>query len=218
MRKEQVIKETYEYIKKIFSSDVSGHDFWHIYRVWNTAKHIAKTEKVDSFVVQMAALLHDLGDYKLEKDHKDRQKEKVSAYLGKIGVLKKDKENILDIVLNMSFSKNVTRRQKLSKEGKIVQDADRLDAMGAIGIARAFVYAGVKGVPMYNPNEKIKFFKSSMHYRRSSGSGVGHFYEKLLKLKKYINTRAGKKMAENRHKFMQDYLKHFFIEWKGEGK
>lgn len=211
----RIIKQTYIYIRNLFLHEASGHDWWHIYRTLELARRIGKIERANMFIVEMAVLLHDLGDYKLERDYKDRQREKVEIWLKRMRVLNSDQEKILNIVENISFNKNIKSRRKLSLEGKVAQDADRLDAMGAIGIARTFVYTGAKGKPMYNPHLKIKFYKSTKDYQQRHSTGIQHFYEKLLLLKDCINTRTAMKMAVCRHKFIEQYLKEFFMEWKG---
>ncbi|MCL5666340.1 MAG: HD domain-containing protein [Patescibacteria group bacterium] len=216
MTKLQKIKQTAEYIRKLSINENSGHDWWHIYRTWQLAKQIGKAEKADMFVAEMAVLLHDLGDYKLEPNHKDRTAEKVKKWLDKMDVFGSDKEKILHIVTHMSYNKNVLKTQELSLEGKIAQDADRLDAIGAMGIARCFIYTGANGAVMYDPGMKPRSFKSSEDYQQRHSIGVQHFYEKLLLLKDLMNTKTAKKIALRRHKFMEQYLKQFFAEWVGK--
>jgi len=216
MNKQLLIKKTEQFIKKEFSLEGSGHDWWHIFRVWQIAKRIAKTEKADLFVVEMAALLHDLGDYKLEPDRKDRQAEKVGKWLTQMKVKIQDTDHILHIITHMSYSKNVVSQQELSLEGKVVQDADRLDAIGAIGIARNFVYDGYHGIQMYIPDLKPNTFKSNDDYKQREGVGINHFYEKLLLLKDKMNTKTAKKLASQRHKYMEKFLEEFYAEWEGE--
>ncbi len=213
--KPQIIKKTAVYIKHTFGGEASGHDWWHIYRVWQTARKIAKSERADGFVVELAALLHDLGDYKLEPDRKDRQAEKTGAWLKKAGVSRTDTDHVLHIVTHMSFSKNVMNTQKLSLEGRIVQDADRLDAIGAIGVMRTFVYAGANDILPYVPGIKPRTFKTESAFRIHEASAVNHFYEKLLLLKNKMNTKTARKMAIRRHKYMEHFLKEFYSEWEG---
>jgi len=196
MNRGKVIAQTEKYIHSLFKNEASGHDWWHIYRVWNMVKRIAKQEHANSFIVEMAALLHDLGDYKLESDRKDRQKEKVEACLQKVEVSWEDGNNILDIISQMSFSKNFQQHQKLSLEGRVVQDADRLDALGAMGIMRTFLYAGAHGIVGYDPSVKVRKHTSVKSYKTHEASALNHFYEKLLLLKKSMNTKTGKKLAE----------------------
>jgi uncharacterized protein len=216
MGEKEILKKTEKFIREKFSKDRGGHDWWHLQRVLNLAKRMAELEKADIFVVKMSSLLHDLGDYKLEPDGKDRQKEKVSAWLKNVGVSNKDAEAILDIVINLSFSKNITQKRKLSLEGQIVQDADRLDALGAMGISRVFAYAGLKQNPIYNPAVKPKNPKAlSKVYKKSQSTAINHFYEKLLLVKDKMNTSAGKRLALQRHEFLELYLKEFFAEWEG---
>jgi len=218
MTKRQIIKKTAEYIKRGFSGETSGHDWWHILRAWQLAKKIGKAERADMFVVEMAVLLHDLGDYKLEPDRKDRQEEKICAWLGRMGVAEKDKAHIVYVVTHISFSKNVISTQELSLEGKVVQDADRLDAIGAIGITRAMVYTGFRNMPFYIPGAKPRTFRSAKDYQVRHTVGIQHFYEKLLLLKDKMNTKTAKKMAARRHRFMENYLSEFSRSGKGRGR
>jgi uncharacterized protein len=180
MEKQEIINKTAKFIKNKFTDDSSGHDWWHIYRCWQTASNIAKKEKADRFIVAMAVLLHDLGDYKLEPDKKGRQKEKIGAWLKKMKVSSADSTHILHIITHMSFSKNIFRKQSLSIEGKIVQDADRLDAIGAMGIMRVFLFVGSHNIPGYDPERKITSYKNVRQYQKHAASAINHFYEKLL--------------------------------------
>lgn len=216
MIKSQIIKKTADYLKKSFSNEATGHDWWHIKRVWQMARQIGKMEQADMFVVEMAALLHDLGDYKAEPDRKDRQEEKIGAWLDKMKVCDPDRRLILHIILHMSYSKNLFEHHDLSLEGQIVQDADRLDAMGAIGIVRTFVYASAHHISPYIPGVKPRVFRSIKHYKHHEVSAINHFYEKLLLLKKCMNTKAAKKLAAARHEYMEKFLREFFKEWKGK--
>ena len=214
MSKKQIVKSTIYFVKKQLEGDPTGHDWWHISRVVTAAKKIAKGEKgVDLFIIEMAALLHDVGDYKTQEGGRDRQEELISKFLKKQNVPPTMIEAILEIILNMSFSKNVTGKKSLSREGQIVQDADRLDSLGAIGIARAFSYGGKKGRVMYDPSQKPKKYTSTRAYRTTNTHTINHFYEKLLHITGLMNTRTGKKMAQRRHKFLEKYLEEFYKEW-----
>lgn len=216
MTKRDILNKTHDFIYKTFKHDKTGHDWYHLERVWKIATRIAREEKADLFIVQMAALLHDVGDYKLEPDRKDRQEEKVSAWLKKVVVPEKQAGKILHIVTHMSFSKNFLHKQELSIEGKIVQDADRIDAMGAIGIMRSFVYAGAHGIPPYIPGIAPRIHATIKSYKTHEASSLNHFYEKLLVLKNHMNTRTAKKMAIERHNVMLKYLDNFLKEWDGK--
>lgn len=215
MTKSEILIKTRVHVQKMFKDDSTGHDWYHLERVWKLATWIAREEKADIFVVQMAALLHDLGDYKLEPDRKDRQAEKVGAWLRKVRTPPADTERILDIITRMSFSKNLFEKQELSLEGKIVQDADRIDAMGAIGIMRTFVYAGAHKIPPYVPGVKPRTHTTLKGYKTHEDSSLNHFYEKLLLLKDQMNTKAAKKIASHRHVVMLKFLDEFLGEWDG---
>lgn len=217
MNKKLIIKETISFVQKVHMDDPTGHDWWHISRVLKTARHIAKEEKdADLFKIELAALLHDVGDYKTQKDGKDRQKKLITNYLFSQHITKEVIEQVLEIILSMSYSKNILKMKKLSKEGQIVQDADRLDSLGAIGIARAFAYGGKKGRVIYDPNRKPQKHTSTSSYRKDDGHTINHFYEKILLVKDLMNTKEGKKMAIKRHAFILKFLQEFYNEWNGK--
>jgi uncharacterized protein len=192
----------------------SGHDWWHVYRVWQTAKDISKKEKSDSFIVELAALLHDIADWKFHNGDETVGPKIAGKWLTSQGLNSESVKTVQEIIEDVSFKGAGVKKKIRSKEGKIVQDADRLDAMGAIGIARCFAYGGFKHYGIYNPEIKPKIHKTAEEYRRSKSSSINHFYEKLLLLRNLMNTRTAKKMAEKRHKFMKNYLNEFFKEWK----
>ncbi len=179
----------------------SGHDKWHIERVRKLALFIAEREKANLFIVELAAILHDVIDEKLAVGIKMKIPE-VRKLLIKQNVEKNEIDTVLTIIDRISFRKNINSSE-LSFEGQIVQDADRLDAIGAIGIARTFSFAGSRGHVIYDPEKKI------------DPDAIQHFYDKLLKLKNLMNTETAKKLAEDRHKFLEDYLKQFYFEWNG---
>lgn len=208
-----LLEKTLLFIKKRFQDDYSGHDYYHSVRVYNLATFICKKEKADLEIVQLASLLHDVDDYKLFGEN-------VGSYLNAEKFLKDNKISdkkikfICDIISSISF-KGIDTQVPESKEGKIVQDADRLDAIGAIGIARAFAYGGSKNRAMHIPYEKPRDNMNFKEYSASNGTTINHFYEKLLKLKDLMNTRTAKKIAEYRHNYMKDFLTEFFDEWDG---
>lgn len=205
-----------EYVKKKMSGEATGHDWFHVERVFKTATTIAKSEKgVDLFLVQSAALLHDLGDWKVNNSDKTEE-QIIREACRKLGLEEEYIDKILDIILNMSFSKNIGSKKALSIEGKIVQDADRLEALGAIGIARAFAYGGKKNRQLYDPDIKPAKFKSTDEYRSADSHTINHFYEKLFKLRKQLNTKKAKQIALKREKFMKAFLKEFYAEWNGK--
>lgn len=194
----------------------TGHDWFHIERVVKIAKQIAKKETgTDIFVIELAALLHDIADWKV-RDANKSEVEVLEDVTKQLMFPTNTKEKVIEIVLNMSYSKNLDGRNKLSKEGEIVQDADRLEALGAIGVARAFAYGGKKNREMYNPLIKPKSFTSTDSYRKANGTTINHFYEKLFLLKGLMNTKTAKQIANKREKFMKKFLDEFYKEWDGE--
>jgi uncharacterized protein len=219
--KNLIITKTVDYIKETLSGEGSGHDWWHVYRVWELAKHIAKEEKgSDIFVVELTALLHDIADWKFNNGDDLAGPKLAREWLGNVGVDIKDIDHICENIQFSSFKGAGTETKQLSLEGQIFQDADRLDALGAIGIARTFAYGGHAGQEIYNPEKKPTFHDNAENYKKHIQSGkvttINHFYEKLLLIKDRMNTKTGKKIAEKRHKFMKEYLDRFFKEWEGK--
>jgi uncharacterized protein len=205
MNKRQVILKTKEFVKQRMYGENSGHDWWHVYRVWKLAKKIAKEEKANTFVVELAALLHDLEDHKFVR----KKQNLAEKFLRELKVDEETISKVSYIINNISFSKNVLKGLK-TKEAKVVQDADRIDALGAIGIARCFATGAKLNRPIYDPN--IKPNVDLKNYQGSQTS-INHFYEKLLQLEKLMNTRTGKKIAKERTRFMKQFLNKFFSEW-----
>lgn len=208
-----LLEITLQYIQQRFQNDYSGHDYYHSVRVYKLATSICKGENADLEIVQLAALLHDVDDYKV--------------FGGSVGTssnaeafLKRNKINdtkikvICEIIATISFKGTDTQIPK-SLEGKIVQDADRLDAIGAIGIARTFAYGGSKNRSMHIPNEKPREDMNGEEYSKSKGTTINHFYEKLLKLKDLMNTETAKALAESRHRYMENFLNEYLNEWEG---
>jgi len=215
MNKEIIIKKTADYAKQKLSGECSGHDFWHVYRVWKMAVYLAKKEKADLFVVQLAALLHDIADWKFNDN--DREGSILSAkFLKELKVNQEIINQVCHIIDGVSFKGDGVKNKIKSIEGMIVQDADRLDALGAIGIARTFAYGGYKQREIYNPDKKFKLHKTFSSYKKNQGSSINHFYEKLLLLKNLINTKTAKKIAQHRHKIMEGYLSEFYQEWEAK--
>lgn len=214
MKKEKQIAFTKEFVQKQLENDASGHDWWHIVRVAKTAKTIAEQEQADLFICEMSALLHDIADEKLNPSEEEGLK-KVKDWLHTIEVDDKAASEIIRIISTMSY-KGGGQPAMQTLEGKIVQDADRLDAIGAIGIARTFAYAGSKGDMMYDPSIVPREQMTKEEYRNGKSTAVNHFYEKLLNLKELMNTDYAKLMAEERHRFMEVYLQRFFKEWEGK--
>jgi uncharacterized protein len=209
----QIIENAFEYIKEIFSKDSSGHDYYHSIRVYKNAINIAQKEGGNMLLIKLAALLHDVDDRKLFNT--SERLDNARQFLTENGVEEESIEEICKIIKSVSFSGNGTKVPD-SIEGKIVQDADRLDAIGAIGIARTFAYGGHKGRPIYEPSDKPIENMTAKEYENHISNSINHFYEKLLKLKDLINTETAKSIAEKRHVYMEGYLEEFFGEWEGK--
>lgn len=216
MKKQDIILKTAEFVKATLSDAEGGHDWWHIYRVWKTAKHIAQNEKVDIYIVELGALLHDIADSKFHGGDENIGPRKAREFLQSVQVEENIIVHIENIITNISFKGGKLLQKFKSPELDVIQDADRLDALGAIGIARTFNYGGHKGRSIYNPDIKPNLSLSKEEYKHSEAPTLNHFYEKLLLLKDRMNTNEGKKMAEDRHTFMEIYLEQFYSEWEGE--
>jgi uncharacterized protein len=195
----------------------TGHDWWHVYRVWQNAIHIGKQEKVDMFVVELAALLHDIADWKFHRGDEEAGPREARAWMEKLNVQPDVVRRVCEIIKEVSFKGARVQSSPETREGMVVQDADRLDALGAIGIARAFAYGGHKGQEIYNPDIPPTLHKSFEEYKNSNGTTINHFHEKLLLLKNIMNTETAKRIAEERHKYIEGFLERFLCEWKGEG-
>ncbi|MBT3385465.1 MAG: HD domain-containing protein [Prolixibacteraceae bacterium] len=213
IQQKRVLKETETFIQKHFENEGSGHDWWHIYRVRNVALKLAKIEGGDNFIIEMAALLHDLDDWKLNGNSDISQSKK---WLEKLDIEQNQIDKILVIIEQVSFKGEGVETKAVSVEAKIVQDADRLDAIGAIGIARTFAYGGSKGRLIYHPEIKPVMHNSFATYKNNTAPTINHFYEKLLLLKDLLNTDSAKEIAEKRHRFMEDFLEQFYAEWEGK--
>lgn len=214
MKQQKQLKAMEQYAKRVLDSDTSGHDWSHIERVVNTTKTIAKVEGADLFICEAAALLHDVIDDKIVQDPVDALQE-LKKFLTSIEVVPDEIEAIESIITRMSF-KNHQENKELSLEGRVVQDADRLDAIGAIGIARVMCYSGSTGRPIHHPDMKPREQMTAEEYRNGESTAIMHFYEKLLKLKDLMNTDYGKKLAKGRHEFLEMYLEQFYAECEGE--
>lgn len=213
--KEDMVKSTAEYVQASLAGAEGGHDWWHIYRVWQNAKEIARHEQVDIFVVELAALLHDIADAKFHDGDEEAGPVKARTFLEEMKLGKDTIDHVVNIIRNISFRKSFDALSFNSPELQVVQDADRLDAMGAIGIARAFSYGGHKGRMFYDPEIKPNLNLTKEQYKTSDAPTINHFYEKLLLLRDLMNTATGKVMAEQRHRFMEQYLEQFYQEWEG---
>jgi uncharacterized protein len=210
------IEQTVYFVKQQLQNAEGGHDWWHIERVWRLAKTIAKQEKVNLQVVELAALLHDIADSKFNNGDENIGPETAAAFLKQLGVDEVTASHVINIIKNISYKGGKTQGTFSSKELDVVQDADRLDAIGAIGIARTFNYGGFKNREIYNPTIPPNLDMTKEEYKNSVAPSINHFYEKLLLLKDLMNTETGKAIAKQRHNFMQNYLEQFYKEWNGE--
>jgi len=213
--KEITIQKTIDFVKTSLSDAEGGHDWWHIYRVWKTAMHIAQDENVDLLIVELGALLHDIADSKFHDGNEEIGPQRAKIFLQSLQVEYKVIDHVVNIIENISFKGGKHLQKFRSPELDIIQDADRLDALGAVGIARTFNYGGFKGRAIYNPDIKPNLYLSKEEYKNSEAPTLNHFYEKLLLLKDRMNTETGRKMAEERHAFMLLYLDQFYKEWDG---
>jgi len=216
MNKEQIINQTVEFVKQTLANAEGGHDWWHIYRVWKTAKHLAENEKVDLFVVELGALLHDIADSKFHNGDESVGPKKAREFLLSVEVHEDVIVHVEQIISNISFKGGKEAQKFKSLELDVIQDADRMDAIGAIGIARTFNYGGHKNREIYNPEVDPNLNMTKEEYKNSTAPTINHFYEKLLLLKDRMNTKAGKVLAEQRHQFMEQYLDQFYREWEGQ--
>lgn len=216
MNKESILKITENYVKTNFNQESTGHDWWHIKRVHDLSLQINEIEKKDEFIVRMIALLHDVFD---EKFSDGDVKENLENLMKKLNIYneieEKDIKNIIHSIENLGF-KGGFNNTEISDEGKIVQDADRIDAIGAIGIARCFAYNGKKGNLIYDPDMGIVEINNQEEYRNKKRHAINHFYEKLLKIKNTINTETGKAIAIKRTEYMENFLEEFYKEWDGK--
>jgi len=213
----QLIQNTIALVKRELSDAEGGHDWFHIQRVFNTSKLLLQHEEGDSLVVQLAALLHDIADPKFHNGNEQIGPQTARDFLETQQVSHETTAHVVNIIRHMSFKNSLEQGGETftSKEMDIVQDADRLDAIGAIGIARAFNYGGFKNRELYNPKVPPNLNMTKEEYKKSKAPTINHFYEKLLLLKDGMRTPTGKKLAENRHEFMLDYLEQFYREWNG---
>jgi len=213
---DQLIAETVKFVKHTLEGAESGHDWWHIQRVWNNALQIIKTETAEQLIVELAALLHDIADSKFHNGDEEIGPKIAGDFLSSQQLPQDLILNVQQIIRNMSFKASLGNKEFHSRELDIVQDADRLDAIGAIGIARAFTYGGFKNRELYNPGILPSLNMSKEEYKNSTAPTINHFYEKLLLLKDKMNTETGKRIAAERHAFMEQYLAQFYKEWNGK--
>ena len=212
-----LIDKTKHFVKSELHNAEGGHDWFHTERVFNNALLIAKSEKVDINVVALASLLHDIADSKFHNGDETIGPKKASQFLLKNNVDSVIIEHVVKIIENMSFKNTFDGEQRFnSKELEVVQDADRLDAIGAVGIARCFNYGGFKNRALYNPEIKPNLNMTKAEYKNSDAPTINHFYEKLLLLKDRMNTKTGKRIASKRHNYMLGFLEQFYEEWNGK--
>jgi uncharacterized protein len=216
MNKNEIINNTAKYVRETLEGEASGHDWWHVYRVWKMAQNIGQKENADMFVVELAALLHDIADYKMHGGDDTVGPRVAREWLEKQGVDDGVISHVCEIIKEASFKGAKVESKINTIEGKVMQDADRLDAIGAIGIGRTFAFGGSKNREMYNPEIKPELHESFEQYKNNGSSTINHFYEKLLLLKDLMNTESGKEIAQGRHAFMEQFLKDFFNEWEGK--
>ncbi|MEK7621349.1 MAG: HD domain-containing protein [Patescibacteria group bacterium] len=216
MSHKEIVEKTVAYVQETLADAEGGHDWWHIERVWKLSKHIAKQEKVNLLVVELGALLHDIADSKFHDGDETIGPRKTRQFLDSIKVDSSTIAQVVKIVEHVSFRSGTVKNKYESPELNVVQDADRLDAIGAVGIARTFNYGGHKNREIYNPNISPNLKMTKEEYKNSTAPTINHFYEKLLLLKSMMNTKTGSKIANERHKFMEKYLEQFYKEWNGE--
>lgn len=211
----ELLNYTIDFVKTELTGAEGGHDWFHTCRVWKMARKIAEQEPSDRLVVELAALLHDIADSKFTDGDEEAGPRKAALFLRERGVSAETVDHVVNIIHNISFKGGNYQQDFHSPELDIVQDADRLDAIGAIGIARTFNYGGFKNREIYNPEVKPDENMTKEEYKKSTAPTINHFYEKLLLLKDRMNTKTGKAVAEKRHRFMEQFLEEFYGEWEG---
>ena len=211
-----ITNKTITFVKKTLANAEGGHDWFHIERVYKNSLFIAKTEPVDEFIVALGALLHDIADSKFHAGDETIGPKIAREFLFELNVDSKVIEHVVNIIENISFKGGNEAQKFKSPELDVVQDADRLDAIGAIGIARCFNYGGFKNRALYNPDIKPNLNMNKAEYKTSNAPTINHFYEKLLLLKDKMNTKTGKLIANERHVYMLNFLDQFYSEWQGE--
>ncbi|ERJ13539.1 HD domain-containing protein [Haloplasma contractile] len=213
MTQNQVIDQIRQFVKQKLDNEGTGHDWWHIERVYNLAIALAKREGADLFTVKVAALLHDIADHKFNNGNSAIGAKIAKQLLIECGCKAELAETVYTIINTMSYKGGTVSSKQETLEGKVVQDADRLDALGAIGIARTFAYGGSKGRELYNPEIKPQQYENFESYKKSNSPTLNHFYEKLLLLKDLMNTESATELAKKRTEYMKQYLQQFYSEW-----
>ncbi|WP_420571423.1 HD domain-containing protein [Kordia sp.] len=216
MEKEKIIEQTISFVQKTLEHAEGGHDWFHIERVYKNTLLIAKEESVDTFIVSLGALLHDIADAKFHNGDETVGPKVARNFLERIAVAEDVIVHVENIITNISFKGGNFDQKFTSPELAVIQDADRLDAIGAIGIARTFNYGGFKNHKLYDPAIKPNLNMTKEEYKKSTAPTINHFYEKLLLLKDKMNTKTGKQIAAKRHAYMEQFLEQFYGEWNGE--
>jgi uncharacterized protein len=209
----EIVDRTAEYVRTQMADDATGHDWWHVWRVWQTAKRLAECEGADLFVVELAALLHDVADWKLHDGDLSAGPRAARKWLQRLEVDESVIAHVCEVVGGISFKGAGVATPMATIEGQCVQDADRLDAIGAVGVARCFAFGGAKNRLIFDPEAPPELHASFEDYRKKSGPSINHFYEKLLLLKDRMQTDSGRVLAAERHQFLETYLTQFFAEW-----
>lgn len=210
-----IVAKTEAYLRETLAGDGTGHDAWHVLRVRRLALHLARHEGADPYVVELAALLHDIADWKFHDGDEEVGPRRAIEWLAALGVEPEVVEEVGAIVRDLSFKGAGVEARPLSLEGKVVQDADRLDAIGAIGIGRTFAYGGHKGRPLYDPAVPPEAHASAERYKANRSPTLNHFHEKLLLLKDRLNTATARALAERRHRYLEEFVERFLEEWEG---
>lgn len=210
---QQLVDRTAAFVRSQMEGDSSGHDWWHVWRVWQNSLFISRSENADRFVTELAALLHDIADWKFHDGDDSAGPKAARAWLSEQSIDESVIDHVCEIVATVSFKGAGVETPMATLEGKIVQDADRLEAIGAIGIARCFAFGGAKGRLMHDPEDPPELHASFEDYKKKSGPSINHFYEKLLLLKDRMNTETGRKLATQRHQVLEDFLEQFHAEW-----
>ncbi len=211
----EIIHQTEQFVQLTLAKAEGGHDWFHIQRVWRSSKFISQQEGGNLFIIELGALLHDIADSKFHDGNEEIGPQMCKSFLLEMGVETAIIEHVANIISSISFKAGKNESKFKSKELDIVQDADRLDALGAIGIARAFNYGGFKGRSLYDPSIPPNLHMSKEAYKNTNAPTINHFYEKLLLLKDLMNTKTGIDLAEERHEFMLNYLEQFYTDWNG---
>ncbi len=211
-----LIHKTSQFVRQTLEGAEGGHDWWHAWRVWQLARKINHSEKADALIVELSALLHDIADAKFHHGNERIAAYKTQNFLESLSVGKNIIFQVIQIINHISFRNSLAKQAFDSPEFRVVQDADRLDALGAIGIARAFNYGGYKQRPIYDPGIQPRSHLTRESYLQASTPTINHFYEKLLRLKESMHTQAGRELAGARHRFMRQFLNEFYQEWQSK--